>query len=146
VTSVKLPHLLCDDGSHADRFISLLRIMLKTISGRDLLVHIGSASADVLYYELTGIARLWNRVWHDNERAPLWPPAIEHPLGSIETRVSAAYVATYIWDRLYKEASRRRGKVAQLFADELRRSEHVLSSLQARWSRSDRNQFDTLVG
>jgi hypothetical protein len=68
--------------------------MLKTISGRDLLLHIGSASADVLYYELTGIARLWNRVWHDMERAPLWSPAIEHPLGSIETRVNAAYIAT----------------------------------------------------
>lgn len=146
VTSAQLPHLLCDDGSHADRFITLLRIMLKTMSGRDLLMHIGSVSADVLYYEITGVARLWNRVWHDVEREPLWPPAIEHPIGSIETRISAAYVATYLWDRLYKETSRSRGKVAQLFADELRRSEHVILPLQARWSRSDRDQFGMLVG
>jgi hypothetical protein len=146
VISVKLPHLLYDDGAHADRFIGLLRIMLKKTSGRDLLLHIGSASADVLYYELTGIARLWNRVWHDAERTPLWPPAIEHPLGSIETRVNAAYVATYLWDRLYKETNRRRGKVAQLFADELRRSEHVISRLQVRWSRSDREHFGMPVG
>lgn len=146
VMSVKLPHLLCDDGTHADRFIGLLRIMLKTTSGRDLLLHIGSASADVLYYELTGVARLWNRVWHDFERAPLWPPTIDHPLGSIETRVNAAYVATYLWDRFDNETSRRGDKVAQLFADELRRSEQVISRLQARWSRSDREQFGMLAG
>ena len=145
VISVNLPHLLCDDGTHADRFIGLMRIMLKTMSGRDLLLHIGSASADVLYYELTGMARLWNRVWHDVERTPLWPLAIEHPLGSIETRVNAAYVATYLWDRLDKETDRRRNKVTQLFADELRRSEQVISRLQARWSRSDREQFGILV-
>jgi hypothetical protein len=82
---MQLSRLLYDDEIHADRFINLLLAMLKSTSGRDLLLHIGSASADVLYYELTGIARRWNRVWHDNERAPLWPPAIEHPLGWVTT-------------------------------------------------------------
>ena len=141
-----LPRLLYDDGSHAGRFINLLLAMLKSTSGRDLLLHIGSASTDVLYYELTGIARLWNRVWHDVERAPLWPPAIEHPLGPVETRVNAAYVATYLWDHLYRGINNSHDGVVELLSDECRRSEHVFSSFQARWSRADRDQFKMLAG
>jgi hypothetical protein len=145
LVQAQLPRLRYDDGTHASRFINLLIAMLRSTSGRDLLLHIGSASADVLYYELTGIARLWNRVWHDVERAPLWPPAIEHPLGPVETRVNAAYVATYLWD-LYRGINNSHDGVVGLLSDECRRSEHVFSSLQARWSRADRDQFKMLAG
>jgi hypothetical protein len=146
LVQAQLPHLLYDDGTHDGRFINLLLAMLKSTSGRDLLLHIGSASADVLYYELTGIARLWNRVWHDVERAPLCPPAIEHPLGPVETRLHAAYVATYLWDHLYREINNSHDGVVQLLSDECRRSQHVFSSLQARWSRADPDQFKMLAG
>jgi hypothetical protein len=142
----RLPHLLYDDGAHAGRFINLLLAMLKSTSGRDLLLHIGSASAHVLYYELTGIARLWNKVWHDFERVPLCPPAIEHPLAPVETRLNAAYVATYLWDHLYRGINNRHDRVVELLSDEYRRSEHVFSSIQARWSRADRDQFKMLAG
>jgi hypothetical protein len=145
LVQAQLPRLRYDDGTHASRFINLLIAMLRSTSGRDLFLHIGSASADVLYYELTGIARLWNRVWHDVERAPLWPPAIEHPLGPVETRVNAAYVATYLWD-LYRGINNSHDGVVGLLSDECRRSEHVFSSLQARWSRADRDQFKMLAG
>jgi TniQ len=145
VVQMHLPRLLYDDGTHAGRFINLLLAMLKSTSGRDLLLHIGSASANVLYYELTGIARLWNRVWHDVERAPLGPPAIEHPLGPVETRVNAAYVATYLWDHLYRGTHNSHDRVVELLSDECRRSEHVFSSLQARWSRADRDQFNVVA-
>ena len=120
--------------------------MLKSTSGRDLLLHIGSASADVLYYELTGIARLWHQVWHDAERVPLWPPAIEHPLGPVDTRVNAAYVATYLWIHLYRGINNSHQRVMELLSNECRRSEPVFSSLQARWSRADRDQFKMLAG
>jgi hypothetical protein len=146
VVQAQLPRLLYDDGTHASRFIGLLLAMLKSTSGRDLLLHIGSASADVLYYELTGIARLWNKVWHDVERALLWPPAIEHPLGSVETRVNAAFVATYLWGHLYRDTDNCHNAVVELLSDECRRSKHVFSSLQARWSRADRDQFKMLAG
>jgi hypothetical protein len=146
VVQAQLPRLLYDDGTHAGRFISLLLAMLKRTSGRDLLLHIGSASADVLYYELTGIARLWNKVWHDVERAPLWPPAIEHPWGPVETRANAAFVATYLWDHLYRGTNKSHDGVVKLLSDECRRSENVFSSLQARWSRADRDQFKMLAG
>jgi len=146
VVQAQLPRLLYDDGTHAGRFISLLLAMLKRTSGQDLLLHIGSASADVLYYELTGIARLWNKVWHDVERALLGPPAIEHPLGPVETRINAAFVATYFWDHLYRVTNNSHDGVVKLLSDECRRSEHVFSSLQARWSRADRDQFKMLAG
>ena len=145
LVQAQLPRLLHDDGIHASRFVSLLPAMLKSTSGRDLLLHIGSASADVLYYELTGIARLWHRVWHDVERTPLWPPAIEHPLGSVETRVNAAYVATYVWDHLYRGVNNSHDRVVDLLSEEWRRSERVFSSLQARWPRADRDQFKVLA-
>jgi hypothetical protein len=47
-----------DDGGHAGQWVSMLRDMLNSVCGRDLVVYIGSAGADVLYYALTGIARL----------------------------------------------------------------------------------------
>jgi hypothetical protein len=46
----------------------------------------------------------------------------------------------------FKETNRRPNKLAQLFADELRRPGDDISCLQARWSRSDRGQFNMLVG
>jgi hypothetical protein len=146
LVKAQLPRLLHDDGTHVGRFVPLLLAMLKKTSGRDLLLHIGSASADVLYYELTGATRLWNRVWHDVEHAPLWPPAIEHPLGSVETRVNTAYVATYLWDHLYHGINNGHDRVVELFSDEYRRSENVFSNLYARWSRADRDQFKMLAG
>ena len=63
--------------------VSLLA-MLKSTSGRDLLLHVGSASADVLYYELTGIAVEFTILWpnistfcHSIRREQLLTPAID---------------------------------------------------------------------
>ena len=59
----------------------------------------------------------------------------------VETRVNAAYVATYIWDYLYRGINNSHDRVAGMSSNERRRSEHVFSSLQARRSRADRESY-----
>lgn len=55
----------------------------------------------MLYYELTGMARLWHRVWYDAERGAPMASRDRAPLGPIETRVTRACVATYVWHHFY---------------------------------------------
>ena len=119
--------------------------MLKSVFGRDLLLYVGSVSADLLYYDATGVARLWNLVWHDVGRKPILLPANEHPLGSIETRVSAAYVATYLWIHLFRRTHNRNCDVSKLLVNEYRNSGNVFWSLKSRWSRADLDQLKMLL-
>jgi hypothetical protein len=75
--------------------------MMRSIVGRDLLMLMGSAAADRLYFELFGYPRLWNQVWHDaDRRARIWPQ-IEHPLGGISIRIEAAFLASLLWHGVY---------------------------------------------
>ena len=140
VVPVKLPRLCADYGAHAGRWISILREMLTSACGRDLMLFMGSAGADALFYELTGLARLWHQVWHDAERAPLLLPTIEQPLGSIETRITAAYIASYLWANLFSDSWETNG-VREALLKLWRWPEKDLVNCRPRWSRAHRDMM-----
>ncbi len=100
VATVKLPAIQVALGPPT-LDANMLTEMLKSLSGRDLLLVMGSEAANCLVYDLSGASRLWNLVWHDWNRRPRELTELEHPLGDIKTRLWAAYLATAVWQMIY---------------------------------------------
>jgi hypothetical protein len=115
--------------------------MLQSIVGRDLVMWMGSAAADPLYYDLFGTSRLWDQVWHDSQRRPLIWPQIDHPLGRIESRVVAALLADLVWRCIYEAGGVSPGVAPFLTIRRVLTSgfgSHQLRSMSHRWPRADR--------
>jgi hypothetical protein len=68
--------------------------MLKSMIGRDLMMIAGSEEANCLHQELFGFHRPAGYTWQGEDDKPVWWPAIQHPLASIDVRIHAAYVAS----------------------------------------------------
>jgi hypothetical protein len=126
-------------------------LMLQNIVGRDLVMWMGSAAADPLYYDLFGSARLWDQVWHDAQRRPLIWPHIDYPLGRIKIRVAAAFLASLVWQYMYESGGASLGAVATPL-NALRRAlasgmqSHHLCSMTHRWPRADREVWIRALG
>ena len=88
-------------------------------------------------YDLTGVARLWNAVWHGPDRVSQGPPTLEHPLGDIELRVSSAYLATLAW----QGPPHKLVAQAPYLASAWHAARNLVTPLMTRWPHADRLRF-----
>jgi hypothetical protein len=112
--------------------------MLRSLAGRDLLLVMGSEAANSVVYDLTGAIRLWNAVWHGLDRAPLGPPELEHPFGSIKLRVLSAYFASFLWQTFFE------GKHAATIPGLIPAWRDLMTPLMCRWPQEDRRRIGGL--
>jgi len=111
--------------------------MLQSLAGRDLLLLMGSEVANSVIFDLTGSGRLWNAVWYGPGRVPRGPPEIEHPLGDIKTRISAAYFASFLWEILFDHRAADFPGRRSVLDD----TGSLLRPLMNRWPQGDRLRF-----
>jgi TniQ len=114
VVDVKLPIIQVAGAPHPSLPVPALADMLKCLAGRDLLLVMGSEVANSVVYDLSGWSRLWNAVWHGPDRLPRGPPELEHPMGDINIRITAAYFANFLWRELLARGLVARGAITSV--------------------------------
>lgn len=137
------------DGRAGTRWLE--PAIFQSLVGRDLLLFMGSAAADPVYFHLFGRSRFWNQVWHDAGRRPRNWPQISHPLGDIRIRVEAAFLATLIWrcmKSMDDEGGSAYGAVRRALRSRFTPDFQSLSVLPMvrRWPRADREQWNRTFG
>jgi hypothetical protein len=141
VVDVKLPILQGAAAPCHSVDLPIIAGMLKSLAGRDLLLVMGSEAANLVIYDLTGLARFWNAVWHGPGRVPRGPPELEHPLGNITLRVLSAYFASFLWQTFFegKHSARIPGLLPAW-----RTASALMIPLMSRWPQEDRRRIGGL--